>query len=87
MVYSKAEKEHAERLEIVLETLRRHKLYAKLKKCDFWLKEVEFLGHVISGEGILADPKKIEAVVNWERPSTITEIRSFLGLAGIIGGL
>jgi hypothetical protein len=85
LIYSKTEEEHAEHLEIVLQTLRKHKLYAKLKKCDFWLKEVAFLGHVISGEGISADPTKIQAVVDWKRPTTVTEIRSFLGLAGYYG--
>jgi len=57
-------------------------LYAKLDKCDFWLKEVTFLGHVVSSKGIFVDPQKVEAVLRWERPTTITEIRSFLGLAG-----
>jgi hypothetical protein len=53
-----------------------------LDKCDFWLKEVTFLGHVVSLESIFMDPQKVEAVLRWERPTTVTEIRSFLGLAG-----
>jgi hypothetical protein len=57
-------------------------LYAKLDKCDFWLKEVNFLGHIVSSKGIFVDPRKVEAVLRWERPTTVTEIRSFLGLAG-----
>ena len=53
-----------------------------MDKCDFWLKEVTFLGHVVSSKGIFVDPQKVEAVLRWERPTTVTEIRSFLGLAG-----
>ena len=82
LVYSKDEQEHEQHLKIVLQTLRDKKLYAKLKKCDFWLKEVSFLGHIVFDEGIRVDPTKIEAVVNWKPPRTITEVRSLLGLAG-----
>jgi chemotaxis signal transduction protein len=57
-------------------------LYAKLDKCDFWLGEVQFLGHVINKDGVAVDPSKVEAVMKWERPTNVTEIRSFLGLAG-----
>ena len=67
---------------IVLQTLRENKLYAKLSKCEFWLKEISFLGHIVSAEGIRVDPVKIEAVVNWKPPRSVTEVRSFLGLAG-----
>ena len=56
-------------------------MYGKYSKCEFWLKEVVFLGHVVSGEGIFVDPRKIEAIVSWEQPKNVTEIRSFLGLA------
>ena len=82
LIYSSSQMEHANHLREVLETLRRNKLYAKLSKCEFWLNEVVFLGHVISKKGISVDPKKIEAVLRWERPTNVTEIRSFLGLAG-----
>ena len=82
LVYSKDAHEHEQRLKIVLETLREKKLYAKLSKCDFLLKEVSFLGHIVSAEGIRVDPAKIEAVVNWKSPQNVTEVRSFLGLAG-----
>jgi len=82
LIYSSSKIEHANHLREVLETLRRNKLYAKLSKCEFWLNEVVFLGHVISENGISVDPKKIEAVLRWERPTNVTEIRSFLGLAG-----
>ena len=67
---------------MVLEKLREHQLYTKFSKCEFWLKEVGFLGHVISGEGIAVDPTKVDTVTNWESPTSVGEIRSFLGLAG-----
>jgi hypothetical protein len=82
LVYSTNHQEHEEHLKKVLDILREEKLFAKLKKCEFWLKKVSFLGHVISGEGIEVDPSKIEAVVNWEKPTNVHEICSFLGLAG-----
>jgi len=82
LIYSKNEEEHAEHLRIVLQRLREHKLYAKFTKCEFWLKEVPFLGHVISENGISVDPSKIQDVLNWEAPTSVPEIRSFLGLAG-----
>ncbi|KAH9685255.1 Endonuclease [Citrus sinensis] len=82
LVYSRNEKEHAEHLWTVLQTLRQKQLYAKFSKCEFWLDRVVFLGHVISAEGIYVDPQKIEAVVKWERPTNVTEVRSFLGFAG-----
>ena len=82
LVYSKNEDEHAKHLRVVLQTLRDHRLYAKFSKYEFWLEQVAFLGHVVSKNGIQEDPRKIEAVADWPRPTTITEIRSFLGLAG-----
>ena len=69
-------------MRIVLQILREKQLFAKLNKCDFWLKEVSFLGHIVSAEGIRVDLVKIEAVVNWKPPRNVTEVRSFLGLAG-----
>ena len=82
LVYSNSYLEHEQHLRQVLSTLREHQLYAKVSKCEFWLKEVVFLGHVISAQGILVDPRKVEVVLKWERPKNVTEIRSFLGLAG-----
>ena len=82
LVYSNDAQEHEQKLRIVLETLREKKLYAKLSKCDFWLKEVSFLGHIVSAEGIRVNLAKIEAIVNWKSPQNVTEVRSFLGLAG-----
>ncbi|KAA0035443.1 ty3-gypsy retrotransposon protein [Cucumis melo var. makuwa] len=82
LVYSKTEVEHEDHLHQVLGTLRANKLYAKFSKCEFWLKKVSFLGHVMFSEGVSVDPAKIEAITSWPRPSTVSEIRSFLGLAG-----
>ena len=82
MVYSRDEQEHEQHLKIVLQTLREKKLYAKLSKCDFWLKEVSLLGHIMYAEGIRVDPAKIEVVVNWKPPRSVTEVRSLLGLEG-----
>jgi len=82
LVYSKSYLKHEQHLRQVLMTLKEHQLYAKLSKCEFWLKEVIFLGHIISAEGISVDPRNIEAVLKWERLTNITEIHSFFGLAG-----
>ncbi|TYK21999.1 ty3-gypsy retrotransposon protein [Cucumis melo var. makuwa] len=80
LIYSKTEAEHKEHLHKVLETLRANKLYAKFSKCEFWLKKVTFLGHVVFSEGVSADPVKIEAVTSWPRLSTVSEVHSLLGL-------
>lgn len=82
LIYSTTMEEHRVHLRKVLQVLREHRLYAKFSKCEFWLKSINFLGYVISKDGISVDPAKVEAVVQWERPKTVTEIRSFLGLAG-----
>ena len=82
LVYSKNEEEHKEHLRLVLEKHREHQLYAKFSKCEFWLKEVGFLGHVISREGIAVDPTKVESVTEWLAPTSVGEIHSFLGLVG-----
>ncbi|WVZ98042.1 hypothetical protein U9M48_043525 [Paspalum notatum var. saurae] len=81
LIYSKSEEEHEVHLRLVLQRLREHKLYAKLKKCEFWIDEVPFLGHIISKGGIAVDPRKVSAVTNWEIPQP-KEVREFLGLAG-----
>ncbi|KAL0549437.1 hypothetical protein IC582_013919 [Cucumis melo] len=73
---------HEEHLRIVLQTLCDKQLYAKFSKCEFWLEQVVFLGHVVSAKGVSIDPQKVEAVVNWERPTSAIEVRSFLGLTG-----
>jgi hypothetical protein len=80
LIYSKNEEEHEEHLRLVLQKLREHKLYAKFSKCEFWLKEVSFLGHIITNGGIAVDPSKVSDVLKWEAPRMMSEIRSFLGL-------
>ncbi|GJY40154.1 putative reverse transcriptase domain-containing protein [Tanacetum coccineum] len=82
LVYSKTREEHEVHLGLVLELLKKEKLYAKFSKCEFWLREVQFLRHVINGSGIHVDPSKMEAVKNWKAHRTPSEVRSFLGLAG-----
>ena len=82
LVYSKTEEEHEEHLRLTLQTLKEKQLYAKFKKCEFWLDKVVFLGHVISKDGISVDTAKVEAVSNWSQPKNASEVRSFLGLAG-----
>ena len=82
LVYSKDRESHDTHLQVVLETLRKEQLYTKLSKCEFWMNEVSFLGHIVSKEGIRVDPKKIEVVVEWKQPRNVTELRNFLGLAG-----
>ena len=82
LIYSPSEEEHQSHLSVVLKLLREHQLYAKLSKCEFWLSEVKFLGHVVSKNGISVDPGKIESILTWEHPKNVFEIRSFLGLAG-----
>ena len=82
LIYSKTRDQHEKHKRTVLQTLKQHQLYAKFSKCEFWLDRVAFLGHVISKDGIMVDPAKVEAVSNWKRPTNASEIRSFLGLAG-----
>ncbi|KAD6453809.1 hypothetical protein E3N88_08515 [Mikania micrantha] len=82
LIYSKSKTEHENHLRTILELLKEEQLYAKFSKCEFWLKEVQFLGHIVNEQGIHVDPAKIETVKNWKAPTTPTEVRSFLGLAG-----
>jgi hypothetical protein len=82
LVYSRSEEEHEGHLSLVLQKLRDHKLYAKLSKCEFWLKQVAFLGHVISKGGISVDPRKVHDVLSWKAPTSVSDIQSFLRLAG-----
>ncbi|KAD7477238.1 hypothetical protein E3N88_00374 [Mikania micrantha] len=82
LIYSKTKEEHEKHLKLILELLRKEQLYAKFSKCEFWMREVPFLGHIVSEKGIQVDPTKIEAIKNWEAPKTPTEVRQFLGLAG-----
>jgi hypothetical protein len=82
LIFSKTMEEDEEHIRLVLEKLRSNQLYAKFSKCKFWLTEVAFLGHVISAGGVSVVPSKVKDVLNWMPPTTIAEIRSFLGLAG-----
>ena len=82
LIYSQSEWEHEYHLRIMLQLLRDHQLYAKFSKCEFWLTEVRLLGHVVSASGVSVDPEKVEVVMSWERPKSVFEICSFLGLAG-----
>ncbi|GKD26764.1 reverse transcriptase domain-containing protein [Tanacetum coccineum] len=82
LIYSKTREEHELHLRLVLELLKKEKLYAKFSKCEFWLREVRFFGHVINSDGIHVDPSKIMAVKNWEAPRTPSKVHLFLGLLG-----
>jgi hypothetical protein len=81
LVYSRSEEEHEGHLRLVLQKPRDHKLYAKLSKCEFWLKQVPFLGHVISKGGTYVDPSKVQDVLSWKAPTSVSDIQSFLELA------
>nr|GFA87653.1 putative reverse transcriptase domain-containing protein [Tanacetum cinerariifolium] len=82
LIYSRSEEEHEAHLKTILDLLKKEKLYAKFLKCEFWLKEVQFLGHEVNKEGIHVDPSKVESVKNWKTPESPSKICSFLGLAG-----
>jgi hypothetical protein len=82
LIYAKSEEEHARHLRIILQQLWDHQLYVKFSKCAFWLKEVPFLEHIISAEGVVVDPSKVQEVLDWKSLRSVTQIRSFLGLAG-----
>jgi hypothetical protein len=82
LIYSPNEEKHEDHLRLVLQKLRGNQLYAKFSKCDFWLKEVAFLGHIVTDGGIKVDPGKISEILDWKQPKDASKIRSFLGLAG-----
>jgi hypothetical protein len=82
LIYSKSEKEHEHHLRMVLQVLREHQLYAKLRKRSFYQKQIHYLGHIISKDGITVDLEKIEAIREWSAPKNVTEVRSFMGLTG-----
>ncbi|PKI54136.1 hypothetical protein CRG98_025468 [Punica granatum] len=82
LVYSRNRDDHEEHLRVVLQVLRERKLYVKFSKCEFWLDQMGLLGHMISCDGVLVDPTKIEAILNWSHSTNVTEVRSFLGLVG-----
>jgi hypothetical protein len=88
LIYSQSEEEHASHLRMVLQRLREHQLYAKLSKCEFWISEVLFLGHIIilghiiNKEGLAVDLKKVTYILNWKAPTDARGIKSFIGMAG-----
>jgi hypothetical protein len=82
LIYSKRGEEHEENLKLVLQVLRKHKLYEKFSKCDFFQKQVHYLGDVITQEGVAVDPDKINAIMDWPTPKDVPDIKSFMGLAG-----
>jgi hypothetical protein len=82
IIYSKLEEENEHHLRMVLQVFRDHQLYAKLSKCSFYQKQIHYLGHIISKDGITVDPEKIEAIREWSTTKNVTEVRSFMGLAG-----
>jgi hypothetical protein len=81
-MYSESEEEHEQHPRMVLQVLREHQLYAKLIKCLFYMEQIHYLGHIISKDGIVVDPDKIEAIIEWSMPKNVTEVRSFMGLVG-----
>ena len=84
LIYSKSVAEHAEHMRQILQLLREHKFFAKRKKCEFAKRELAFLGHVISSEGLKVDPRKVAVVQDWPRPDNVGQVRAFLGLANYI---
>jgi ribonuclease HI len=82
LIYSKTKEDHANHIRVILQWLRDHRLYAKFSKCEFWLGSMKILGHTISSEGISVDPTKVQEVMDWKPPTSVHQIRSFLGLAG-----
>jgi hypothetical protein len=80
LIYYNNREEHEEHLKLVLQVLREHQLYAKFSKCDFFQKQVHYLGHVISEEGVEVDPRKIKDIMNWPSPKDVSDTRSFMGL-------
>jgi hypothetical protein len=79
LIYSRSESGHEEHLRLVMQKLRDNQLYAKFSKCEFWIDKVPFLGHIISNGGIAVDPAKVKEIMEWRVPTTVIEIRSFLG--------
>ena len=82
LIYSKVKEEHDEHLQIILQVLREHKLYAKFSKCEFYKDKIQYLGHVISKEGISIDPDKIKEIIDWLVREDLNDVRSFIGITG-----
>ena len=84
LVYSKNEEEHAKHLRIILDRLQEHQLYAKFSKCQFWLKEVSFLGHILSAKGVAVDPSKVQEVLEWKSPTSSYGDSEFSRISGLL---
>jgi hypothetical protein len=82
LIYSKNREEHEEHIRLVLQVLRKHQLYAKFNKCEFFHKQIHYLGHVLSEEGVAVDPDKIRSIMEWPTPKDVSDIRYFMGLEG-----
>jgi hypothetical protein len=82
LIYSQNKEEHEEHLKMVLQQLREHQLYAKLSKCEFWISQVLFLGHIINRDRLVVDPKKVAVILDWKAPRDVRWIKSFIGMAG-----
>jgi hypothetical protein len=82
LIYSRSKEEHEHHLRMMLQVIREHQLYAKLSKCSFYQKQIHYLGHIISKDGIAMDPEKIESIREWSAPKNVIEVRSFMGLTG-----
>ena len=82
LVYSKSGEEHKEHLRIVLQTLKENQLYAKFSKCEFYKDKIQYLGHIISEQGLAVDPEKIKAFREWPVPADVSAVRSFMGIVG-----
>ena len=83
LIHAKTKEEHEEHLRIFLQTLRDHQLYAKYSKCEYYHSQVQYMGHVISKEGIIVDPEKIKAIMDWPLPKYVSYIQSFMGITGV----
>ena len=81
LIFSKSPEEHVRHVEEVFKRLRKHHFYLKMKKCEFFKTEIPYLGHLITKDGIKPDPKKISAIKDWPTPTSVLNVRSFLGLA------
>lgn len=82
LIYSQTMEEHQEHLKFILKTLREYQLYAKLSKCELFKEQIQYLGHIIMKDGITVDTEKIRTIMEWSIPKDVTNIRSFMGLAG-----
>ena len=82
LIYSKSKEEHKEHLKMVLQELREHQIFAKFSKCDFFKDKIQYLGHVVTKEGISVDPENIKAIEDWPVPKDVTDVRSFMGITG-----